>query len=243
MISWMPMRRASACSLPFLSVASRRSIRRFAARSWSAVARVEVPVERAALGVEAGAVLAPLLAAHDSPGHAGRVLLEPVLQRDGAGLRVLLAAPSRGRTRSRRSAGSPAGWPGCHSAAPGPVPVPTKAASARVQRRRRMSRRIDGPATRAIEAIGRKTPPRVYTRVVTVERDGGVALVTLNRPEKRNALSLELRAQAHRGPERARARRRDPLRRPHRRRISASAPAWTRASSAATAPTRSASSS
>ena len=34
--------------------------------------------------------------------------------------------------------------------------------------------------------------------LVTVERDGGVALVTLNRPEKRNALSLELRAEAHR---------------------------------------------
>ncbi len=30
--------------------------------------------------------------------------------------------------------------------------------------------------------------------VVTVERDGAVATVTLNRPEKRNALSLELRA-------------------------------------------------
>jgi len=30
--------------------------------------------------------------------------------------------------------------------------------------------------------------------VVTVERSGGVALVTLNRPEKRNALSLDLRA-------------------------------------------------
>jgi len=30
--------------------------------------------------------------------------------------------------------------------------------------------------------------------VVTVERSGGVALVTLNRPDKRNALSLELRA-------------------------------------------------
>jgi enoyl-CoA hydratase/carnithine racemase len=30
--------------------------------------------------------------------------------------------------------------------------------------------------------------------LVTVERDGAVALVTLNRPEKRNALSLDLRA-------------------------------------------------
>ena len=37
--------------------------------------------------------------------------------------------------------------------------------------------------------------PHVSTPdVVTVERSGGVALVTLNRPEKRNALSLELRA-------------------------------------------------
>ena len=33
------------------------------------------------------------------------------------------------------------------------------------------------------------------SKLVQVDRDGGVARVTLNRPEKRNALSLELRGE------------------------------------------------
>ena len=46
-----------------------------------------------------------------------------------------------------------------------------------------------------VEATGVKLPHMSTPELVTVERDGAIAVVTLNRPEKRNALSLDLREQ------------------------------------------------
>ena len=48
---------------------------------------------------------------------------------------------------------------------------------------------------RAVEATGVKLPHMSTPELVTVERNDAVATVTLNRPEKRNALSLDLRAE------------------------------------------------
>ena len=55
MISWTPMRRASACSLPALSGASSRPIS-FRRTPVGGLAHVQVPVDRAPLRVEAVAV-------------------------------------------------------------------------------------------------------------------------------------------------------------------------------------------
>ena len=52
-----------------------------------------------------------------------------------------------------------------------------------------------GPRGHPVEAAAVKLPHMSTPELVTVERDGAAAVVTLNRPEKRNALSLELRAE------------------------------------------------
>lgn len=62
-------------------------------RSQSSNATVEMPVDRTPVGVEAVVVRAELLAAHDSPEHAVRVVLEPRDhgQRAGGGARGAVA--------------------------------------------------------------------------------------------------------------------------------------------------------
>src|SRR3954469_14443645 len=73
------------------------------------IVHVEVPVDRAALRVQAGGVLPPLLAAHDSPEGAAGVLGQPVLEGDGSARGALAAARRGGRSgvgaRDRRGAG------------------------------------------------------------------------------------------------------------------------------------------
>ena len=55
-------------------------------------ARIEVPVDRAALGVQRVVAPAQLLAAHDAPRLAGRMIFQPPLERERSGRRVLHAA-------------------------------------------------------------------------------------------------------------------------------------------------------
>ena len=63
--------------------------------------------------------------------------------------------------------------------------------------------------------------------LLSIERRDEVALVTLQRPEKRNALSIDLRVELARRLREPGRRRRSRLRRADGRRLAPSAPAWT----------------
>lgn len=55
--------------------------------------------------------------------------------------------------------------------------------------------RVSGPSPAPLQERAVKLHGVSSSPLVTVERDGAVALLTLNRPDKRNALSLDLRAE------------------------------------------------
>ena len=90
--------------LPFLSRSMQRVDEVHGGFLLDASPGVEVPVDRPALGVEAEVPAAPVLAAHDPPGRAADVLLEPVLEGAHSLRRVVAATLARVVPRSPRSA-------------------------------------------------------------------------------------------------------------------------------------------
>ena len=94
MISWMPIRRARACGLPARSGASSSADQALAARRSARPARVQVPVDGPALGVQAEVAAREPLAAHDPPAGPAGVAPEPGLKRQRA---------ARGAAPARRS--------------------------------------------------------------------------------------------------------------------------------------------
>ena len=161
-------------------------------------------------------------------------------------------AARRGDCRGRRSPAAPTpGWR-CPSAAASAASRRCCASSARrcspSEIRSPAGRGARGPAAEAQRPprpgsqAGRPSPRILesapWPSLLSIERRGEVAVVTLRRPEKRNALSIELRVELGRGLRGALGRRRRRLRRAHRRRQRLLLGDGHRASSAATAHNR-----